>query len=187
MAVMTHPMLNVYRAQIAGTRQIVDAALAGLDRLEHVAMKTLREAASDQFQLAETYAHGLGGSEGKGFAQLQSDIEPAAQRLARCQRDFMTAMSEMNGAVAQACNSLVNDLNDAFAQSANVLASAAPTAMQGRTAEVEGASPWAWYEGAIKQWQTLAQQAVDSSRQVAEVAEAAAVQSGRAAGKRKGG
>jgi hypothetical protein len=184
MVYLANPMMNVYRAQVAGTRQIVDAALAGLDRIEHLTMKTLREAAGDQFEIAESVSRALGSTEGNGLAQLQSDAEPAAQRLARCQRDIWAALAEMNGNVAKAYGGWVHDLNSALADSAAGLTQIAPQSQPAAVAG--GGNPWAWYEGALRQWQAMSQQVVEASREMAGAAESAeATSTARHAGKRK--
>ena len=184
MVYFTNPMMNVYRAQFAGTRQIVDATLAGLDRIEHLTMKTLREAAGDQFEMAEGVSRALGSAEGMNLAQLQSEVEPATQRLSRCQRDIWAALAEMNGNVAKAYGGWVHDVNNALADSAASLAQMAP---QGQPAAItNGGSAWAWYEGALKQWQVMSQQVVETSREMASAAESAEpTTTARHAGKRK--
>lgn len=160
MTTPAHPMFNIYRAQVAGARQIVDAALAGLDRLEHLTLTTLREAADDQFQLAETVSQAIGNGRSKDLAQLQAQVtQPAAQRLMCCQRDLWAAFSEMNGAMAKACSGLMGRVSDAVVESAAQLSPALkqPQAMA-MLGQVGSASPWNWYENTLKQWQALVPQ-----------------------------
>lgn len=177
MAAPANPMMNVYRAQLAGTRQIVDATLAGLDRLERLTMRTLREAASDQFQFAQTVSRSLGSANGEDLATLQSEVtEPATQRLARCQRDLWVALAEMNGAVATACGGLVQGMNNALAESGASLGTVAPQDGQSVPEGAVAGNPWAWYENALRQWQTMGQQVVDASRPIASAAETTAVE-----------
>ena len=157
MATAVNPLFNVYRAQVAGMRQIIDATLIGIDRLERLSMRTLREAADDQFQLAEAVSRSLGDSEGRDLATLHAEFtEPAAQRLARCQRDLWVALTEMNGAVAKACGGLAQELTSALAES-TAASGTLRLAARGVSDDAPGNSPWAWYEGALKQWQAIGQ------------------------------
>lgn len=168
------PLLNFYQAQMTGALKIAGASLSGIDRIEHLSLKTLREATDSQLHLAEHMAER--GRVLEHGALPNGEMYPAAERALEFQRELAVSLAELTGALFNAYVAYVQGMNTALAQSASALSWA--KAKEG--AFSVPASPLAFYEESQKQWQNFAQQMVTTSHTLLERASGEKVNGERA-------
>ena len=99
-----NPVAGYIEAQMTGTAGIVQAAMHGMQRLQEIMLRALREGAGGQLSLARsmTEARDVGDVSRAGGAIAG----PAAEQANRYQQELISAVTEMNTEMMQASNNL---------------------------------------------------------------------------------
>lgn len=166
---MANPIANFYEAQTAATAEIAHAALNGMQRLQQLTLEAMRAGAGGQMSLAQSMAEMRdGGSTGRSASQA---AVPAAEQGVRYQREVVQAIAEMNNEILRASYSMMERMRDALGavQGSMTSASSLPSLPTGATM----ANPMAMYDSAMRQWQTAAQQLMETPAVAMAVASAA--------------
>jgi hypothetical protein len=137
-----NPVAGYIEAQMTGTAGIVQAAMHGVQRLQEIMLRALREGAGGQLSLARsmTEARDVGDVSRAGGAIAG----PAAEQATRFQQELISAVTEMNTEMMQASYSMMERVGQALAASA--------TAM-GLPAGAPAGGAMAAYEAGVRQWQ----------------------------------
>lgn len=144
-------LVDLYRVQIAGMRQMAAVALAGLERVEHLYFQSLREATRNPFQVAEAET-------------VQDDVllpdgpEATALRLTGLQRELTATVGATGGALLAACEEcvrrMVATLVDASAENVAEQPAAVPDPFSASLVLI--GEP-------LSQWQALTQRFIEAS------------------------
>jgi hypothetical protein len=149
-----NPLASYYEAQMAGTTDIARAALDGMQRLQEITLRALRESAGGQMNLARSMTDARDPSD---VSRAQTEhAGPVAEQARQFQQELLQAFTEMNGEVIRASYSMMERLSGAMAESSAAIGVQLPTGAVGGTAGMQ--SPLAMYEAGLKQWQTAVQQ-----------------------------
>lgn len=137
-----NPVAGYIEAQMTGTAGIVQAAMHGMQRLQEIMLRALREGAGGQLSLARsmTEARDVGDVSRAGGAIAG----PAAEQATRYQQELISAVTEMNTEMMQASYSMMERVGQALAASA---------AAMGLPAGAQTGGPMAAYEAGMRQWQ----------------------------------
>jgi len=141
-------MANYYEAQMEATAGVVQAALGGMQRMQEITLRAMREGAGEQFALARTLSEARDASD---FSRMQTEFGPAAEQMRRFQAELLQAITETNADIVRASYSMMERLRDTLAQSSGTMGARMPF-------EGGAGSPLAMYETGIKQWQAAMQQ-----------------------------
>jgi phasin family protein len=136
-----NPVAGYIEAQMAGTAGIVQAAMQGMQRVQSIMLRAMREGAGEQLALARSMA------EARDPADLTrvggAHTGPAAEQFTRYQQELIGAVTDMNTEVIQASYSMMERVSQALAASA---------AAMGMPAGGQG-GPMAAFEAGVRQWQ----------------------------------
>lgn len=177
-----NPLAGYIEAQMSGTAGIVQAAMHGMQRVQEIMLRAMREGAGDQLSLARSITEARDPSE---LSRLGSaNAAPTAENFARYQQELMSAVTEMNTDMIQASYSLMERVSGALAASASAMGLPAGQA-----------TPIAAFEAGVRQWQgamdRLAQGAAQamagqSEHAVAQEESGTSRSRGKQSGKRSG-
>ena len=165
---MANPIANFYEAQTAATAEIAHAALNGMQRLQQLTLEAMRAGAGGQMSLAQSMAAMRdGGNVGRSASQA---VAPAAEQGARYQQEMVQASAEMINEILRASYSMMERMRDALgaAQGSMTTASVLPSMPSAAMT-----NPMAMYDSAMRQWQTAAQQLMETPAVAMAVASAA--------------
>ena len=182
---MANPIANFYEAQTAATAEIAHAALNGMQRLQKLTLDAMRAGADGQMSLAQSMAAMQdGGNIGRAASQAAA---PAAEQGARYQREMVQAIAEMNNDILRASYSMMQRMQDALGAAQGPMTTGSVLPSMPTSAAMT--NPMAMYDLAMRQWQTAAQQLMETPAVAMAVASAAdddsPVRAARAAAPRK--
>jgi hypothetical protein len=140
-----NPIAGYIEAQMAGTAGIVQAAMHGMQRVQEIVLRAMREGADERVALARSITQARDASD---FSRMgEAHAGPAAEQFSRYQQELLGAVTEMNTELLQASYSMVERVGQAFASSGAALGMPAG---QG--------NPMAAFQAGMRQWQgTIAQ------------------------------
>ena len=137
-----NPLAGYIEAQMAGTAGIVQAALHGMQRVQEILLRAMREGAGEQMALARTVTQARDASD---FSRVgEAHAGPAAEQFTRYQQELIGAVTEMNTDVIQASYSMMERVGQALAASAGAI---------GVPASGQGGGPMAAFQAGVRQWQ----------------------------------
>lgn len=149
-----NPMASFFEAQMTGTTDIVRATLDGMQRLQEITLRALRNGAGGQMTLARSLTEARDPAD---LSRAQNQLAgPASEQAGRFQQELLQAITEMNGEVIRASYSMMERLSGAMAESSASMGVQLPAGGAGGTAGMQ--SPLAMYEAGLKQWQNAVQQ-----------------------------
>jgi hypothetical protein len=137
-----NPIAGYLEAQMAGTAGILQAALHGMQSVQEIMLRAMREGAGGQFALAQSIA---GARDASDIPRVgEAHVGPAAEQFRRYQQELIGAVTAMNNEVIQASYSMMERVGHAVASSA---------AGMGLPASGAAGGPMAAYEAGMRQWQ----------------------------------
>lgn len=135
-----NPVAGYIEAQMAGTAGIVQAAMQGMQRVQEIMLRAMREGAGEQLALARSVTQARDAGDLSRVGEVHAG--PAAEQFARYQQELIGAVTEMNTEMIQASYSMMERVGQALA------ASAAAMGMPGGQG-----GPLAAYQAGVRQWQ----------------------------------
>jgi phasin family protein len=146
----TNAMANYYEAQMQATAGVVQAALTGMQRLQEITLRAMREGAGEQLAYARSVGEVRDASD---LSRLQTEFAgPAAEQMRRFQAELLQAITETNAEFVRASYAMMERLRDTLSESSGSMGAQMPFEGGGST------SPLAMYEAGLKQWQSAMQQ-----------------------------
>jgi len=140
----TNAMANYYEAQMQATAGVVQAALSGMQRLQEITLRAMREGAGEQLAYARSVSEVRDAND---LSRLQSEFAgPATEQMRRFQAELLQAITETNAEVVRASYAMMERLRDTLSESSGSMGAQMP--FEGGTT-----SPLAMYEAGLKQWQ----------------------------------
>lgn len=137
-----NPVAGYIEAQMSGTAGIVQAAMHGMQRVQEIMLRALREGAGGQLAMAQSIA---GARDPSDISRVgEAHVGPAAEQFTRYQQELIGAVTEMNTEMIQASYSMMERVGQALAASASAM---------GLPGGGQGAGPMAAYEAGVRQWQ----------------------------------
>lgn len=136
-----NPVAGYIEAQMAGTAGIVQAAMHGVQRVQEIMLRALREGAGEQMALARSVSQAREPSDLSRMGEAHAG--PAAEQFTRYQQELISAVTDMNTEMIQASYSMMERVGQALA------ASAAAMGMPGGS---QGGA-MAAYQESVRQWQ----------------------------------
>jgi Phasin protein len=137
-----NPVAGYLEAQMAGTAGIVQAAVHGMQRVQEIMLRAMREGAGGGMALARSM------TEARDAADLsrvgEAHAGPASEQFTRYQQELIGAVTEMNTEMIQASYSMMERVGQALSASAGAM---------GMPVGAQGAGPLAAYEAGVRQWQ----------------------------------
>jgi hypothetical protein len=144
----TNALANYYEAQMEATAGVVQAALGGMQRLQQITLRAMREGAGEQFALARTLSEVRDASD---FSRMQTEFAPASEQMRRYQAELLQAITETNADIVRASYAMMERLRDTLSETSGTVGARMPF-------EGGAGSPLAMYESGLKQWQAAMQQ-----------------------------
>jgi hypothetical protein len=142
-----NPVAGYLEAQMAGTAGILQAALQGMQRVQEIMLRTMREGAGGQFALARSVA---GARDASDIPRAgEAHVGQAAEQFTRYQQELIGAVTAMNNEVIQASYSMMERVGHAVANSAAGMGLPASGTVLGTAG-----SPMAAFEAGMRQWQS---------------------------------
>jgi hypothetical protein len=155
-----NPVAGYIEAQMAGTAGIVQAAMHGMQRVQEIMLRAMREGAGGQLALARSVTQARDASDLSRVGEAHAG--PATEQFTRYQQELFSAVTEMNTEMIQASYSMMERVGQALAASAGALGM--PAGSQ--------AGPMAAYQAGVRQWQgamdQMAQAMTGAASQVVE-------------------
>lgn len=142
MADTNNPVAGYIEAQMTGTAGIVQAAMHGMQRLQEIMLRAMREGAGDQMAMARSMSQARDPSDLSRVGEAHAG--PAAEQFSRYQQELISAVTEMNTEMIQASYSMMERVGQALASSATAIGM--PAGGQG--------NPMAAYQEGMRQWQS---------------------------------
>jgi hypothetical protein len=136
-----NPVANYIEAQMSGTAGIVQAAMHGMQRVQEIMLRAMREGASGQLAFGRSMAEVRDPGDVSRVGSAHAG--PAAEQLARYQQELIGAVTEMNTEMIQASYSMMERVGHALAVSASAM---------GMPGGAQGGAMAAYQEG-VRQWQ----------------------------------
>jgi hypothetical protein len=163
-----NPLAGYIEAQMSGTAGIVQAAMHGMQRVQEIMLRAMREGAGGQFSLARSM------SEARDAADVSragsAHAGPAAEQFSRYQQELIGAVTEMNTEVIQASYSLMERVGNALAASASAM---------GMPPGTQSVTPMAAFEAGVRQWQGAMERMSQGAAQAFGQAEHATIDAGQ--------
>ena len=148
-----NPVASYIEAQMAGTAGIVQAAMHGVQRVQEILLRAMREGAGGQMALARSMA---GARDAADISRVgEAHAGPAAEQFSRYQQELIGAVTEMNTEMVQASYSMMERVSQALTASASAMGMPAGGQMGG---------PMAAFEAGMRQWQGAMEQLTQSVR-----------------------
>jgi hypothetical protein len=148
-----NPLASYIEAQMAGTAGIVQAAVQGMQRVQEIMLRAMREGAGEQLAMARSVSQVRDASD---LSRMGEAAAPAAEQFTRYQQELIKAVTEMNTEMIQASYSMMERVGQALAGSSAAMGMGMPAGGQ-------GGGPLAAYQAGMRQWQG----AMESLRQAA--------------------
>jgi phasin family protein len=136
-----NPVAGYIEAQMAGTAGIVQAAMHGMQRVQEIMLRAMREGAGGQFALARSMSEARDPSELSRVGSAHAG--PATEQITRYQQELIGAVTDMNTEVIQASYSMMERVSQALAASAAAMGVPSSGA----------AGPMAAFQAGVRQWQ----------------------------------
>ncbi|MGB3428444.1 MAG: phasin family protein [Burkholderiaceae bacterium] len=134
-------------AQMAGTAGIVQAAMHGVQRVQEILMRAMREGAGGQMALARSIS---GARDAADISRVgEAHAGPAAEQFTRYQQELIGAVTEMNTEMVQASYSMMERISQALAGSSSAM---------GLPVGGQAGGPMAAFEAGMRQWQGAMEQ-----------------------------
>lgn len=156
-----NPVAGYIEAQMAGTAGIVQAAMHGMQRVQEIMLRAMREGTGEQMALARSMTQARDAGDLSRLGEAHSG--PAAEQFARYQQELISAVTDMNTEMVQASYSMMERVGQALAASASAM---------GMPAGGQGAAMAAYQEG-VRQWQGAMERMTQAATGQHELAEAA--------------
>lgn len=174
-----NPVAGYIEAQMAGTAGIVQAAMHGMQRVQEIMLRAMREGAGDQLALARSMTEARDPAD---MSRIGSDrAGPAAEQYTRYQQELISAVTEMNTEMIQASYSMMERVGQALAASAAAMGMPAGAA-----------NPMSAYEAGVRQWRSAIERVaqgglpVDPAEATDEEGEVAAAEEQQSSARRGG-
>lgn len=149
-----NPLASYYEAQMAGTADIMRAALDGMQRLQEITLRAMREGTGGQMSMARSISDARDAND---VTRAQSEhAGPVAEQASRYQQELLQAITEMNTEVIRASYAMMERLSGAVSETSAAAGVSMPTGIGGGSAGMQ--NPLAMYEAGLKQWQNAMQQ-----------------------------
>jgi hypothetical protein len=140
-------------AQMSGTAGIVQAALHGVQRVQEIMLRAMREGAGEQMALARSMS---GARDAADVSRVgEAHAGPASEQFTRYHQELIGAVTEMNTEMVQASYSMMERVGQALAASASAM---------GLPAGGQAGGPMAAYEAGMRQWQGAMEQLTQGMR-----------------------
>src|SRR5512145_1577017 len=114
-----NPLAGYLEAQMAGTAGIVQAAMHGMQRVQEIMLRAMREGAGEQMALARSVTEARDANDLSRVGGAHAG--PAAEQLTRYQQELIGAVTEMNTEMIQASYSMMERVGQALAASASAM------------------------------------------------------------------
>ena len=150
-----NPLAGYLEAQMAGTAGIVQAAMHGMQRVQEIMLRAMREGAGEQMALARSVTEARDANDLSRVGGAHAG--PAAEQLTRYQQELIGAVTEMNTEMIQASYSMMERVGQALAASASAMG------LQGGG---QGGA-MAAYEAGVRQWQGAMERMTQAASAVA--------------------
>lgn len=148
-----NPVASYIEAQMSGTAGIVQAAMQGVQRVQEIMLRAMREGAGEQMTLARSMT---GARDAADLSRVgEAHAGPAAEQFTRYQQELIGAVTEMNTGMIQASYSMMERVSQALAASASAM---------GLPAGGQAGGPMAAYEAGMRQWQGAMEQLTQGMR-----------------------
>ncbi|MGZ8253937.1 MAG: phasin family protein [Burkholderiaceae bacterium] len=148
-----NPVASYIEAQMSGTAGIVQAAMQGVQRVQEIMLRAMREGAGGQMALARSMSGARGAADISRVGEANAG--PAAEQFTRYQQELMGAVTEMNTGMIQASYSMMERVGQALAASASAM---------GLPASGQTGGPMAAYQAGMRQWQGAMEQLTQGVR-----------------------
>jgi hypothetical protein len=162
-----NPLAGYIEAQMTGTAGIVQAAMHGMQRVQEIMLRAMREGAGGQLSLARSMGEARDAADVSRVGSAHAG--PAAEQFNRYQQELIGAVTEMNTEVIQASYSLMERVGSALAASASAMG------VQTGTPNV---TPMAAFEAGVRQWQGAMERMSQGAAQAFGQSEHATVDAG---------
>lgn len=151
-----NPVAGYIEAQMEGTAGIVQAAMHGMQRVQEIMLRAMREGAGEQLALARSV------TQARDAADLtragEAHAGPATEQFARYQQELIGAVTEMNTEMIQASYAMMERVGQALAASAAAMGM--PGGGQG--------SPVTAFQAGVRQWQGAMDQLTQAASGLAD-------------------
>lgn len=135
-----NPVAGYIEAQMTGTAGIVQAALHGVQRVQEIMLRAMREGAGEQLSLARSVSQARDASDLSRVGDAHAG--PVAEQFSRYQQELIGAVTEMNTEMIQASYSMMERVGQALAASASAMGMPAGGPGSPMTAVQEGMRQW---------------------------------------------
>ena len=148
-----NPVASYIEAQMSGTAGIVQAAMHGVQRVQEIMLRAMREGTGEQMALARSMS---GARDAADISRVgEAHAGPATEQLTRYHQELIGAVTEMNTEMIQASYSMMERVGQALAASASAI---------GLPASGQAGGPMAAYEAGMRQWQGAMEQLTQGIR-----------------------
>lgn len=148
-----NPIASYVEAQMSGTAGIVQAAMHGVQRVQEIMLRAMREGAGEQMALARSMS---GARDAADISRVgEAHAGPASEQFTRYHQELIGAVTEMNTEMIQASYSMMERVGQALATSASAM---------GLPASGQAGGPMAAYEAGMRQWQGAMEQLTQGMR-----------------------
>ena len=148
-----NPVASYIEAQMSGTAGIVQAAMHGVQRVQEIMLRAMREGAGEQMALARSMSGARDPAEMSRVGEAHAG--PAAEQFTRYQQELIGAVTDMNTEMIQASYSMMERVSHALAASASAM---------GLRGSGQAGGPLAAYEAGMRQWQGAMEQLTQGMR-----------------------
>jgi uncharacterized protein YukE len=162
-----NPLAGYIEAQMSGTAGIVQAAMHGMQRVQEIMLRAMREGAGGQMSFARSMTEARDANDVSRLGSAHAG--PAAEQFTRYQQELIGAVTEMNTEVIQASYSLMERVGSALAASASAM---------GLPGGAQTVTPMAAFEAGVKQWQGAMEKLSQGASQAFRQTEHATVDAG---------
>jgi hypothetical protein len=138
----SNPLAGYLEAQMAGTAGIVQAAVHGMQRMQEIMLRMMREGAGGQMALARSVTQVRDASDLSRLGGAHAG--PATEQLNRYQQELIGAVTEMNTEMIQASYSMMERVGQALSGSAGAM---------GLPASAQAGGPMEAFQAGVRQWQ----------------------------------
>jgi hypothetical protein len=142
-----NPIAGYIEAQMAGTAGIVQAAMQGMQRVQEIMLRAMREGAGEQMALARSVTQVRDASDLSRVGEAHAG--PAAEQFTRYQQELIGAVTAMNTGMIQASYSMIERVGQALTSSAGAM---------GLPASAQAGGPMAAFQAGMRQWQGAVEQ-----------------------------
>lgn len=148
-----NPVAGYIEAQMSGTAGIVQAAMNGVQRVQEIMLRAMREGAGERMALARSMTAARDAADISRVGEAHAG--PAAEQFTRYQQELIGAVTEMNNEMIQASYSMMERVGQALTASASAV---------GLPSGSQAGGPMAAYAAGMRQWQGAMEQLTQGVR-----------------------